>query len=196
MTRTCLHCGASIEALPQKRIYCSRPCGNHASKNKRHGLSDNPEHRTWTRIRERCNNPSHKDYPRYGGSGIKVCARWDSFENFLADMGLRNGLTIDRIDGTGNYEPGNCRWATPAEQNRNKSNLYTAEQDQKIREAVAMGYNFRKMAEYVGKSIGSVSMRCYRLGLKSGQPPTPARRQQPRPTSPTPSTAPEASSNG
>lgn len=140
---------------------------------KRHGMSDNPEHRTWTRIRERCNNPNHGDYSYYGGRGIKVCNRWDSFENFLADMGPRNGLTIDRIDNDGDYEPGNCRWVTMKVQAGNRgSYTWSAEEDQKLREAIALGYSFKQMAEYVGKSASSVQGRVYRLGLKSGRPPT------------------------
>jgi len=70
---------------------------------------------------QRCTNPNHMAYQDYGGRGIVICRRWRSFENFLADMGERpEGMTLDRIDNDGNYEPGNCRWATPKVQRANQ----------------------------------------------------------------------------
>ena len=77
---------------------------------------------TWCSMRQRCQNKKKKNYSLYGGRGITVCDRWDSFENFIADMGERPiGKTIDRFPNmNGNYEPGNCRWATPSEQRVNQ----------------------------------------------------------------------------
>jgi hypothetical protein len=77
---------------------------------------------TWASMHKRCCNSKCKSYPRYGGRGISVCERWSKFENFLADMGEPPpGKSIDRYpNNDGNYEPGNCRWATREEQEANK----------------------------------------------------------------------------
>jgi hypothetical protein len=124
-------------------------------------------------MKQRCSNPKRRDYQWYGARGIKVCERWQLFANFIEDMGLRPTIkhSLDRIDNTGNYEPGNCKWSTRLEQGRNRRGVYTPEEDQKIREAVELGLNFREMAEYVGKPRSSVEARTYRIGLKSGTPP-------------------------
>lgn len=87
----------------------------------RHGLRHTPEYYAWNNMLERCRNPRNRKWPTYGGRGIAVCARWFTFENFLADVGPRpsRAHSIDRKDNDGHYEPGNCRWATSREQNQN-----------------------------------------------------------------------------
>ena len=97
-----------------------------SSPNYKHGHRSkygktSPTYNSWRDMKTRCLNSNCPDYKNYGGRGIKVCERWMDFTNFLADMGEKpEGLTLDRINNDGNYEPGNCRWATWKEQRRNQ----------------------------------------------------------------------------
>lgn len=105
----------------------TKSCGClRVAKRLKHGFSRHgsraPEYRLWTAMLQRCNNSRCRDYPRYGGRGIKVCERWRVFLNFYADMCPRpaKDLSLDRINNDGNYEPGNVRWATMAIQASNR----------------------------------------------------------------------------
>lgn len=125
------------------------------NRNTKHGLmyEHKRTYRTWKDMRQRCNNKNCKDYPNYGGRGIKVCERWNDFKNFYDDMGERpNGMTIDRIDVNGDYEPFNCRWATSKEQARNKRNNHIMENGKTIAENCEIFGVDCKVASYRIKS--------------------------------------------
>ena len=119
--------GESLIAGNTRSCGCLRTTWKPGDGNAKHGQSRviggrAPEYRIWAAMLRRCGNPSQKDYKNYGGRGIRVCSRWKSFSNFFADMGKRPSAkhSIDRIDNDGNYEPGNCHWATRSEQQINK----------------------------------------------------------------------------
>lgn len=100
----------------------SRSCGCwSADRSRKHGMDGTPTYNCWVHMLDRCRNPNNRMFPHYGARGISVCDRWHDFRNFLADMGEKpEGLSLDRIDNDGNYEPSNCRWASFKQQLRNR----------------------------------------------------------------------------
>ena len=87
-----------------------------------------PEYYSWQAARQRCRNPNNKDYPNYGGRGVIFHSEWDDFNKFYLHVGPRpEGHTLDRIDAYGNYEPGNVKWSTISEQNKNQRRYYNSQ---------------------------------------------------------------------
>ena len=120
-------CGNEIELIIRNvKNKTTKSCGCYLKETKTtHGLTNHRLYKVWNSIIHRCNNSKNKRYKDYGGRGIKVCDRWLNIENFINDMypSYEEGLSIDRIDVDGNYEPSNCRWATIAIQNRNTKKI-------------------------------------------------------------------------
>jgi len=124
----------------ENKWLCKCDCGNHivlctnvltkgntkscGCLRKANDIYKSKEYQSYKAMKERCNSKTHHAYKNYGGRGITICKRWlDNFENFYNDMGKRPaGTSLDRINNNGNYEPNNCKWSTPKEQNNNRRN--------------------------------------------------------------------------
>lgn len=126
----------SVQASGIKSCGCASANLNSIAHTK-HDMSFSGEYNSWRSAKKRCYEANSPSYKRYGGRGITVCDRWlNSFENFLADMGKRPTPehSLDRYPNVnGNYEPGNCRWATPIEQSRNRNNTILVEYNSEIK---------------------------------------------------------------
>lgn len=126
------------------------------------GKGKTTEYRTWNAMWNRCTNPRNRNWKNYGGRGIKVCDRWSDYSTFLVDMGRKPTAThtLDRKDNDGNYEPGNCRWATPVEQQTNtrRPSVFITIDGETKRQS--------EWGALTGASTGTIASR-----LKRGAPP-------------------------
>lgn len=118
-----------LDHLRDGRVYSCGCSKRDKPSNFKHGMTSpsgeyHRLYKIWSGMRNRCNNPRYKYYESYGGRGIKVCQEWDndfiSFMNWAIENGYKDDLTIDRINNYGDYEPSNCRWASPKIQANNK----------------------------------------------------------------------------
>ena len=161
---TCHQCGKSFESpdpgstryrlKKNGRVFCSQTCGSY----KHGGWSiKSSEYRSWSAMKQRCNNPNCTHYHRYGGRGISYDPRWEQFENFLEDMGEKSDpkLELERIDNDADYSKENCRWVTRKEQTRNRggkraTRLYTFDEKTMC---------IKDWADYVGVTPQSMQKR-------------------------------------
>lgn len=121
-------CGREAIVFPENlQSGKSRTCGCAQAVDSRRFIGSRkfatPTYASWKAMLNRCERPTHKKFQHYGGRGISVCEQWHSFDSFYADMGPRPaGTTLDRINNSGNYEPGNCAWESRFHQQRNRRN--------------------------------------------------------------------------
>ena len=123
-----------------------------------HGMRKSKVYNVWCLMKQRCLNPNNKSYPNYGGRGIQVCDRWLEFANFYEDMGKpSDGMTLERIDNNGNYDPTNCKWATRKEQSNNQ-------QHTRLIEFNGETYSVSEWARKLGLSQATLNSRLNRYG--------------------------------
>lgn len=159
-------CSCGTEKIIQSQTIkrgASKSCGCKGKDwCRRHGMEGTLTYNTWAAMKSRCLNPESNLYANYGGRGIKIHDSWHDFINFYKDMGDKpKGMSLDRIDPNGNYEPKNCRWASSKEQARNKRNTvyleYNGERKPLAEWAEIMGIK-RKIVEWRIKNGWSIDL--------------------------------------
>lgn len=158
-----VRCDCGTETIMSKsnlsrEVKTQKSCG---CIKRKHGLWKTRSYETWLGMMKRCYNESARNYPRYGGRGIRVCEQWHDFERFYRDMGERpKGMSLERTDNQGDYFPENCVWATPAEQSKNR------------RSTIFVTYNgITQCVSDWAKQLGIPRTRVYARIRKLGQTP-------------------------
>lgn len=169
--RRSLYTGGTKSCGCFRREFSARKCT-------KHGMFYSRIYAIWVGMRQRCNNPRNQRYTFYGARGIKVCKRWDNFEDFLSDVGHPpDGMSLDRINNNGDYEPGNVRWATHAQQMLNTRKNRHIEFDGQV-------MTVSQWAKKFGISPGTLSNRVFVLGWDIAKAlTTPPAKKRPRPRS-------------
>lgn len=156
-------CG-NVKSIRGHSVYSggTKVCGCLRGKTETHGGFYERLYGIWANMKDRCFNEKHKSFERYGGRGIVVCEDWKNdysgFRDWSLNNGYKQGLSIDRINNDGNYEPNNCRWATRSQQQMNKSNTRYIDCD-------GGRISLREFAEKHNINIGTVRQRYYK-GIK------------------------------
>lgn len=156
--------GTAVTSTAHLNSGHTKSCGcDRGISRRRHGHtigSKTSTYRAWVSMRDRCSNPKLKQWKDWGGRGIKVCDRWLKFENFLEDMKEKPSPkhTIERINNDGNYEPGNCRWATKFEQGQNTRRLRMIEFNGETR-------SLSEWSRHLGINLQTLSHRINTMGL-------------------------------
>lgn len=166
---------ASLVAGTSKSCGCLQreSASGRSPTNKRHGLTGSLTHRIWNVMRARCQNPNHDAYRYYGGRGITVCERWQSFDCFLADMGeCPPGYSIERSDNERGYEPGNCSWLPMIDQWRNRRST-------KIITHNGQALSHQEWARALGVSAATITQRL-KAGWTIDRVLTPSTREGPK----------------
>ena len=150
LERACIHCTGQDRPERVKRLQASYRQDSRRS---------HPLYKSYQMMMARCFNPNHKSYSYYGGRGITVCTRWIvDFWAFVEDMGERpEGMTLDRIDGDGNYDPLNCKWSTHSEQMSNRNyhrNSLLTDEERKQMNAAKNLIRLRKNYVPTGRPVG------------------------------------------